>query len=340
MQAPVDRHPSCGPGADRRTFLQRRTFLLRSGGCLAQLALVDAAGFLGRDLFAAEPVRPVVQEVPWGRLERVAEGVWAMISTPLEDRRTLCNGGIIAGSDGVVLVEAFGSPEGATWMAEQARALTGRWPDHVVVTHYHGDHVGGLAGVSSEGETPQAHGTAHTVGRAREQASGPERTALAQALDRVMLLPPVEETRLDLGGRTVRLVPRSGHTGSDVTVELEDPSVVFCGDLVWHRFFPNYMDARPSALSSSVAALARGRFTTYVPGHGPLADEEALRSYQQLLVEVEAQARSAHQAGWNAEEAAAGFQLSAPLREWFMFSDGYPARALGAWLDELGGANP
>lgn len=334
MQAPADHLTRCGSDPDRRTFL------LRAGGCLAHLALLDATGVLGRDLFAAERARPVVQEVPWGRLERVADGVWAMISTPLEDRRTLCNGGIVAGSDGVVLVEAFGSPEGATWMAEQARRLTGRWPDHVVMTHYHGDHVGGLAGAFSEEGTPQAHGTAHTIGRAREQADAPERAALAAALDRVTLLPPTEETRLDLGGRSARLVPRSGHTGSDVTVELEDPSVVFCGDLVWHQFFPNYMDARPSALSSSVAALARDRSTTYVPGHGPLADGDALRSYQQLLGEVETQARAAHQAGWNAEEAAANFELSGPLQEWFMFSDGYPARALGAWLDELGGAAP
>lgn len=336
MHAPADHHHPCGSGPDRRAFL------LRAGGCLAHLALLDATGVLRRELFAAAPTRPVVQEVPWGRLERVAEGVWAMISTPLEDRRTLCNGGIVAGSDGVVMVEAFGSPEGATWMAEQARALTGSWPDHVVMTHYHGDHVGGLAGAFSEGGTPQAHGTAHTIGRAREQAGTPERAALAEALDRVTLLPPADETRLDLGGRTLRLVPRSGHTGSDVTVELDDPSVVFCGDLVWHQFFPNYMDARPSALSSSVEALARDQddSTTYVPGHGPLADREALRSYQQLLGEVETQARAAHQAGWDADEAAANFELSGPLQEWFMFSDGYPARALGAWLDELGGDTP
>ena len=171
MQAPENSCPPCGPGPDRRAFL------LRAGGCLAQLAFLDAAGVLGRDLFAAERTRPLIQEVPWGRLERVAEGVWAMVSTPLEDRRTLCNGGIVAGSDGVILVEAFGSPEGATWMAEQARALTGRWPDQVVMTHYHGDHVAGLPGAFFDGETPTAHATAHTIGRAREQEHGYRRNA-------------------------------------------------------------------------------------------------------------------------------------------------------------------
>jgi glyoxylase-like metal-dependent hydrolase (beta-lactamase superfamily II) len=263
-----------------------------------------------------------------------------MVSTPLADRRTLCNGGIVAGSDGVVLVEAFGSPEGAAWMAEQARALTGRWPDHVVVTHYHGDHVSGLPGAFSVEETPRAHGTPHTVERAREQARAGESTALLEALGRVALLPPETETRLDLGGRTLRIVPRSGHTGSDVTVELDEPSVVFCGDLVWHRFFPNYVDARPSELTRAVAALARDRSTVYVPGHGPLADPADLELYQRLLDEVEAHARTAHREGADAEAAAATFRLPAPLADWFLFSEGYPARALGAWLDELEGSAP
>jgi glyoxylase-like metal-dependent hydrolase (beta-lactamase superfamily II) len=272
-----------------------------------------------------------------------------MISTPLEDRRTLCNGGIVAGSDGVVLIEAFGSPEGASWMAEQARNLTGRWPDHVVVTHYHGDHVSGLPGLSAPpgssktSETPAttaAHLTAHTRDRAAEVARAADAAGLVAALERVTLLPSGTESRLDLGGRTLRLVPRSGHTGSDVTVEIDDPSVVFCGDLVWHRFFPNYMDARPGALSTSVAALTRDRATTYVPGHGPLADSEELELYRRLLDEVEAQAREAHAEGRTLEEASAGFRLPAPLSEWFQFSEAYPGRALEAWFRELGGGAP
>ncbi|MEJ2539486.1 MAG: MBL fold metallo-hydrolase [Gemmatimonadota bacterium] len=297
-------------------------------------------GWVGRDLFAADHPRRVVQEVPWGRLERVAEGVWAMVSTPLEDRRTLCNGGIIQGPAGVVMVEAFGSTEGGTWMAEQARRLTGRWPDQVVVTHYHGDHSSGLPGLQEAEESAAVRMTEHTRRRTRETAEAGENTALAEALQGVTLLPDARHTVLDLGGRSVRVVPREGHTGSDVTVELDDPSVVFCGDLVWHRFFPNYMDARPSELTRSVASLVRERATAYVPGHGPLADPAQLELYRALLDEVEAHAREAHAAGRSAAEAAETFRLPAPLSEWFRFSDTYPERALGAWLQELDSANP
>lgn len=315
----------------------RRTFLGRTGGCLAQLAILDAVGWMGPDLFAADGTSRITQEVPWGRLEEVAEGVWALVSTPLEDRRTLCNGGIIQGRDGVVMIEAFASDEGAVWMAERARDLTGRWPDHVIVTHYHGDHVAGLAGARSAGGSPRAHLTAATRDLTGERARAADAASLLDALEGVTLLPAETETRLDLGGRVVRMVPRSGHTASDVTVELDDPSVVFCGDLVWHRFFPNFMDARPSELTAAVRGLTRERSTTYVPGHGPLSSSADLDRFHDFLEVLESHARASMEAGLGLEEAAETLVLPAPFAEWYQFNRGYPYRALERWYRDLRG---
>ncbi len=315
----------------------RRTFLGLVGGCAAHLALArGVAGAWPRSLFAAGSGARVVQEVPWGRLEEVAPGIWALVSTPMQDRTTLCNGGIVRGRAGVVMVEAFGSPEGAAWMARQARALTGRWPDHVVVTHYHGDHSAGLPGLAElEGASPAVRTTATTRALTRGTALGQEDSALLSALDRVVFLPSLEPTALDLGDRVVDVIPREGHTASDVTVEVGDPSVVFCGDLVWNRFFPNYVDAVPSLLAPSVRALRRPRETVYVPGHGPVADAADLDLYLDLLESLEDYARRAHESGLDAAAAAEGFTLPEPLAEWFQFSTQYPQRALDAWLREL-----
>lgn len=314
----------------------RRDFLRRTGGCLAQLALLEAAGWTGAELFADDGSRAVVRREPWGRLEEVDDGVWALVSTPLEDRLTLCNGGIVEGRDAVVLVEAFASTEGNLWMAEQARRLTGRWPDHVVVTHYHGDHVGGLAGGADAEQPPSAHMTAETREATRRQAQAGEAQPLLQALEGVVVLPDDRETEVDLGGRRLRLVPRSGHTASDVTVEVDDPSVVFCGDLVWHRYFPNFVDARPAELTPAVRGLIRSRDTTYVPGHGPLADPAELAAFVDFLEVLEDHARAAHAAGRSAEEAAATLELPSHVADWYMFSREYPARAMAAWYRDLG----
>jgi glyoxylase-like metal-dependent hydrolase (beta-lactamase superfamily II) len=275
-------------------------------------------------------------------LELIADGIWALISTPLEgDRTTLCNGGIIAGADGVLLVESFATSEGAAWMMQRARELTGKWPSHVVVTHFHGDHTGGVVGYQSP-QLPQVLATEVTRDLVLETDSnrGPTPTSLkARMLADVVILDPATATSVDLGGRSVTVMPRKGHTPSDVTVEIADPSIVFCGDLVWNRMFPNYRDAIPSLLSRDVRALVRNEDTAYVPGHGPLAESEDLARYLAVIDQVEAAAKRAFNAGVSAREAAQEFTLTPSLGEWHMFSPRYYEVALSAWERELKGSD-
>ena len=49
----------------------------------------------------------------------------------------------------------------------------------------------------------------------------------------------------DLGGRSLTLHPLSGHTPSDLAVDVDDQPVVFAGDLLWGGMFPNFVDAIP-----------------------------------------------------------------------------------------------
>ena len=318
----------------------RRTFLAAAGGCAAHLAFTLAAGTpAARRLFAAEPRGPLVAREPWGRIERLAEGAWALVSTPLEGgpeaMRTFSNGGIVAGRDGVLVVEGLASEEGAAWLAGKARELTGRHPDWVVLTHYHGDHSTGLTGYESA--RPLYLSTAATRGELEERAAGRGEVSPAAAIlagDRARLVDSAETT-LDLGGRRVRVVPRSGHTRSDLAVVLEDPRIVWCGDLVWNGLFPNYVDATPSVLSRHVRALLDEPADRWVPGHGSLADRGAVASYLALLDDVEEAARRATGAGIPAAEAAREYSPPASLGEWVLFGDRYYAVALGAWEREL-----
>src|SRR5262245_14599372 len=191
--------------------MDRREFL-GSASCAAVLAA------WGRPEFAARRfARPLADE-PWGRIEKVGEGVWALISTPLvqhaDARRTLCNGGIVAGRSGVAIVEGLASNLGATWMTEQAKQLTGRLPTHVVLTHYHGDHSGGLAGYRANGAAPAYVTTELTRAQIRAQP-------ILDELARAELVTPDKKARVDLGRLKLELTPRSGHTSSDVTVSVD-----------------------------------------------------------------------------------------------------------------------
>ncbi len=308
----------------------RRAFLGKAASCAAHVALMSAAApFRAHRLWAAQQRFPVVAAEPWGRIERIAEGVWALVSTPMEDRTTLCNGGIIQGRSGVVLIEAFATDDGARWMAEQARRLTGREPTHVVLTHYHGDHTGGLRGVREVG-APAILATPVTRDYSRQNRNPPN-----EILNRAIPLDTIRPTELDLGDRSVLIVPRRGHTDSDVTIEITDPSVVFSGDLVWNGMFPNYMDAHPVRLSQSVRLMQAVDATTYVPGHGPIADRAALDRYVTLLDHVEAAARDAVQRGLTAADAAKEFHMPTGMANWVLFNPDYFERALGAWMAEL-----
>jgi glyoxylase-like metal-dependent hydrolase (beta-lactamase superfamily II) len=314
-----------GPICSRREFLGQAS-------CALHLGLMAAATpWWARRAWAAQERFPVVASEPWGRLEHVADGVWALVSTPLEDRSTLCNGGIVAGRSGVVLVESFATGNGARWMAEQAARLTGRAPTHVVLTHYHSDHTGGLAAVGGAKVSTLATGLTRDLTRHRNQGAPVELLADAVLLD------GRRPTEIDLGDRSLIVVPRRGHTDSDVSIEIPEAGTVFCGDLVWNGMFPNYVDATPSRLSREVRLLRAAGASTYVPGHGALAGAAALDDYLGLLDHVEEAARRAFERGMSADEAGAEYRLPAGLERWTLFSPGYFARALGAWMTELRG---
>jgi glyoxylase-like metal-dependent hydrolase (beta-lactamase superfamily II) len=171
-------------------------------------------------------------------------------------------------------------------------------------------------------------------GDKRRQATS---TALRlDLLDGAALIGVDAPTQLDLGGRTVGIHPRRGHTPSDITVELADPSIVFCGDLVWNGLFPNYRDTIPTAFANSIRALIRKQDTVYVSGHGSLATGSNLEELLELVDSIGEIARQALEKGVSAEEAAATFQLPAAVADWVMFNPKYPEVAINAWYRELG----
>lgn len=323
--------------------MNRRDFMATGASCAAHLWL--AAGFVSpaaRRRFAVRPSGPVVAREPWGSLEQLLDGVWAMISTPLAGgehaTRTFSNGGIIAGRSGVLVVEGFASDAGAQWITEAALELTGRRPTHVVLTHYHGDHSSGLAGYRTAGADPVYVTT--EVTRATLRAAAERRDAESPAVDALTaadLVGEADALTIDLGDVRVSVTPRAGHTASDLTVTVSDPRIVFCGDLLWNGLFPNYRDATPSVLSREVRAMVRERDATYVPGHGAIPTTGELHDYVALLDAVEATARRAHAAGVSAQDAAREFRVPAAFGEWTLFSDRYYEVALSAWERELQG---
>lgn len=323
--------------------MDRRRLIEAGASCAAWVWLGGVSAVPGlRQVFAQEVRGRTVRREPWARIEEVGDGVWAIVSTPLngdDARRTFSNGGIVGGRDGVLVVEGFASAEGARWVSDAALELAGRRPTHVIPTHYHGDHTGGLPAYR-EGEADvdyvSTDSTRESLGAfARRRGRG---TEIIDVLSDARLVEPEASLRIDLGGREIGIDHRAGHTASDIIVALDDPRVVFCGDLVWNGLFPNFVDTLPSRLTAEVSALLSTPETgTYVPGHGSIPTPGEARNFVGLLRDVETAARRAFEAGTPAEEAARAYSPPAALGEWTLFSPAYYEVALAAWERELRG---
>jgi Metallo-beta-lactamase superfamily len=88
------------------------------------------------------PVRPQVDAVPMGK------GVWFLKVTPGG------NSTLFEFDDHLVIYEAYGSEANALAVIEKARAtVPGKPVTHVIMSHHHIDHTGGLRAAVSEGLT-------------------------------------------------------------------------------------------------------------------------------------------------------------------------------------------
>jgi glyoxylase-like metal-dependent hydrolase (beta-lactamase superfamily II) len=227
----------------------------------------------------------------------VAEGVWLVQGEAAlgssTNRNFISNAGFVVTPAGVVVIDALGSPALAEELLAQIRRITPLPVRHVIVTHYHADHIYGLQVFKAAG----ANVIAHALGRdyltsdtarlrldASRQELGPwidDKTRLVAA-DRWLDVP---ETRLAVGG--VDFVIRHAgpaHTAEDLVVWLPQRGVLFSGDLVFRGRIPFVGQADSRQWIASLEKLIADAPRTVVPGHGPastdpLADLKLTRDY-------------------------------------------------------------
>jgi len=332
------------------SLLNRRGFL--SGAATLTTLAACSGTEVTQTANAQAAFGEIVDDQPFANLQKVGENIWAVVSKPLNadgsfNPQTVCNGGLVAGDDRVVAVDAFLQPAGAAWLSGQAEQLLGRPITDVIVTHFHADHSGGLAGFQRGAEGPEIIATETTRKLIYERYAGPARAiedtpfsapTVRPVLPTRILTDESQTAQIDLGGgRTLTLDPKKGHTPSDLAVHVDDAPVIFAGDLVWAGIFHNYVDAIPSYLTASVRDLLKDPAKTIITGHGYIAKAGDLGDYVSLLELVEDKARASYEAGKTPEEGAKDFTVPASLGEWVLFNPGYYQTAFEAWRRELAG---
>ena len=87
-------------------------------------------------------------EASSAQAQQVADNIWfvqgeAALGAPA-NRNFVSNAGFVVTDDGVVVIDALGSPTLGAELIAAIRRVTRQPIRHVIVTHYHADHVYGL----------------------------------------------------------------------------------------------------------------------------------------------------------------------------------------------------
>ena len=162
------------------------------------------------------------------------------------NRNFISNAAFVVTDEGVVVIDALGSPALAEELIAEIRRITPKPIRYVIVTHYHADHIYGLQAFKAAGATIVAH-------QAGREYLGSDTARLRLEASRQDLFPWIDEktqvvgadrwldqdTTLRLGGRDFQLRHVGpAHTTEDLAVFVPQLGVLFAGDLVFQGRIP------------------------------------------------------------------------------------------------------
>ena len=198
--------------------------------------------------------------------------------------------GVLAGPDGVLMVDAQFAPLGDKIVAAIKQISDGRIR-FLINTHVHGDHTGGNENIGRQGATILARENLRArLVKPPAQANGqPGTPAPPLALPVLTYDSPMV---IHMNGEDVQLVPVPvAHTDGDTMVYFPAANVIMTGDFYRSTGYPNIDRANGGTMNGMLAgfdAIIRlGRpDTKIIPGHGATVDKAAVAAHKAMMEAV------------------------------------------------------
>lgn len=176
--------------------------------------------------------------------------------------------GVVIGRRAALAVDSGNSHADGQAMVDLIRAQGGE-PTLLAVTHGHGDHVIG----SSAFAGAEVFSHAQTPAVIRRHLPNMIQNRQRPNLETELTWPTVTfggELKIDLGGKTVRLLPTPGHSEDGICAFVEEDRILFSGDTAGTINPPVLNDGDSRQLEDSLRRLADLGAETLVPGHGAI----------------------------------------------------------------------
>ena len=238
----------------------------------------------------------------------IAKDVYAFVGKT-EDFTTdnggnIVNTAFIVAPQGVIVIDTGPSLRYGQQMRRGIAAVTTKPIALVINTHHHPDHFLGnqafadvpIAALAETRNGIAADGNAFAENLFRMSGDWMKGTEVQ--------LPgkTLSAGRLDVAGRSLRLVALDGHTGADLVIVDETSGVVFAADLAFNGRAPTTPHADIAhwlkALDQLEALTREAGFKVLLPGHGaPTADAAPIRQTRAWLTWLSAAMRDAAKAG-------------------------------------------
>ena len=196
---------------------------------------------------------------------------------------------LAVGSDGIIMVDTQFAPLSDKIKAA-IKAISPLPVKYAIITHYHGDHTGGIANFQKDGVIAVAHdnirirliaGTTNAItGNKMDPRSG----------DAIPKETYVGGTKtIEVGGRKAILTHYyNAHTDGDTGVYFPDANVIATGDIMNsnHRYqnvdYGNGGDIRGMIRATDDWLKIANDQTKVMTGHGPLADKKVVAEYNAM----------------------------------------------------------
>ena len=201
------------------------------------------------------------------------------------------NVGISTGEDGLYIIDDQLKPI-TTQLLQAIRKINNKPIRFVINTHYHGDHTGGNETIGNAGAVIISHDNIRKRMATKQVSIFMNSTTPPYAKEALPVVTFNDRISLHLNGETATAYHvANGHTDGDSIIHFPVSNVIHMGDMYFNGRYP-YVDLDAGGSVQGMVAAAdlalsmADDSTRIIPGHGPLAMTEDLKSYRDMLIQA------------------------------------------------------